>query len=115
MTDRALSSDAAASLPSLRDRIGELERQVRTLSDATARHDVANALGAARNAIIMLDEGEDEGKAARFVEIAQRNVRRAEAMIHPRGDEPERPESGGDARNDLRREGERDHRDAFGL
>jgi hypothetical protein len=115
MTDRASNSNASASLRSLRHQIAELERQARTLSDATTRHDVTNALGAARNAIIMLDEGEDEGRAARFVEIAERNVRQAQAMIHRGGNDPGRRESVGDQRNDLGREGERDHPDAFGL
>jgi hypothetical protein len=119
MTDRA--SNPEVPLRALRDRIAELEREARSISDANARHDVTNALGAARNAIIMLDEGENESKAARFVEIAQRNVRQAEAMIHPRGDEPARParpearDSGGDEGDDLGRMGERDDRDGFGL
>jgi hypothetical protein len=117
MSDCAPKPNASRSLRSLRDRITELERKARGVVGAKARHDVTNALGAARNAIILLDEGEDDGKAARFVEIAQRNVAQAEAILNPapRGDEPEREPSAGDKRDDLRGSGERDDRDAFGL
>lgn len=117
MSDRAANSNASSSLRSLRDRIAELERRARGVVEANVRHDVSNALGAARNAIILLDEGEDEGKSARFVEIARRNVAQAEAMLNPapRGDGPECEPSGGDQRNDLGSSGERDNRDAFGF
>jgi hypothetical protein len=127
MTDRPPPSDVWKSLEPLRERIAELERQARAITDANARHDVTNSVGAARNALILLDEGEDEGQAARFVEIARRNVEHAEAMLAPRAGEPGRRdtaretareasrESAGDERNDLGRQGERDHRDAFGL
>jgi hypothetical protein len=123
MTDRPPPSDALKSLEPLRERIAELERRARAITDANARHDVTNSVGAARNALILLDEGEDEGQAARFVEIARRNVEHAEAMLGPRaGDAGRRDtaretprDSAGDERNDLGRQGERDHRDAFGL
>lgn len=117
MSDSAPNTTASASLRSLRDRIAELERKAQNVSEAQARHDITNALGAARNAIILLDEGENEGKAARFAEIARRNVAQAEAMLNPapRGDEPERASSAGDQRNDLGSSGERDNRDTLGL
>ena len=117
MSDCAPNSNASASLRSLGDRIAELERKARSVVDAKVRHDVTNALGAARNAIILLDEGENEGKSARFVEIAHRNVAQAEAMLNPapRADEPERESSAGDKRNDLGSASERDNRDSFGF
>ncbi len=117
MTDHA----DLAPLHSLRARITELEQRARALLDPTMRHDITNALGAARNAIILIDEGEEEPTASRFAEIARRNVERAEATLQTSAPAREADAgsstgaSAGDQRNDLGGTREGDNRDAFGL
>lgn len=108
----------------LRVTIQELERRGRALSSSQVRHDVSNAVGAARNALQLLDENPNAPAADRLVQIALRNVQRAEHLLEagtPGADdvarEPVSPpdRSSGNQRDNLGGASERDHRDAFGL
>lgn len=95
-------------LRQLRGRIAEIERRAHGLVSGTLRHDVNNAVGAARNALTLLDE-EAAAEPERFLAISRRNIERAERLL---GDADG---SARDERNDLGRERESNHRDAFGL
>lgn len=82
----------------------ELATRARMLS-REARHDVGNAIGAARNALELIAECRDDSERKRFIEIARRNAERAERLLASARDE----------RNDLRGTGEGDHRNAIGF
>jgi hypothetical protein len=113
------------SLRRFRAELADLEQRAQGLS-RDARHDVTNSLGAARNAVILIEEGAQGAERERFVEIAKRNVRHADHLIRAMhadaganaGAAPaEGPvgDSARDERNDFRRPGEDDHRDAIGF
>ena len=107
MDDRL--DDAELALKRLHDTVGDLERRARALATSILRHDVANAVGAARNALVLLGESPEPEVAARFMEIATRNVDLASRLLGGG------TASSGDQRNDLGGTSERDHRDALGL
>jgi hypothetical protein len=115
MANHPDSSRNSESIQRLRDAVADLERRSRTLDSGNLRHDVGNAVGAARNALSLLDEGGADGQ--KFFDIARRNVDRAEKLLGgasasapPRG-----AELGRDERNDLRRASEGDHGDTVGF
>lgn len=106
------NADARAEL---RRRLAELEQRARSLASPQLRHDANNAVGAARNAAELVRDARDETERARFVEIAKRNLARAEQLVGaPLADAPE-TDSARNERNDLRCQGESDNRDALGL
>jgi hypothetical protein len=91
--------------------VDDLERRGRTVSIPTIRHDVSNAVGAARNALELLAENPEPEAAARFMEIAQRNVERASQLLGGASD----VRSGRNERNDLGSAREGEHGETFGL
>jgi hypothetical protein len=103
-------------LERLRAAISDLEARLRSLGSGVLRHDVGNAIGAARNALVLLDEGTSRAaEQTKFVEMAERNVSRAQRLLSGElADTPRSDESRRDERDDLRSESERDHRDALG-
>jgi len=100
--------DAELAMRRLHDAVDDLERRSRAISTSTLRHDVANAVGAARNALVLLGENPEPEVARRFMEIAKRNVDLATKLLGNKA-------SSGDQRNDLGRTGEGDNRDTLGL
>ena len=94
-----------------RQRLAELERKARSAS-RDARHDIVNDLGAARNALQLVDEGADAGERERFEAMARRNIEHAEKLL---GSDASAKVSGRDERNDLGGPGERDHGDSAAL
>ncbi len=115
MANHPGSSQDSETIRRLRDAVADLERRSRTLGAGERRHDVGNAIGAARNALSLLEEGGSDGQ--KFFEIAQRNVDRAQKLLGGAlADAPPRDaELGGDERNDLRRASEGDHGDTVGF
>jgi hypothetical protein len=114
MDEQSNAGDAASRVS--RSRVDDLERRSRAVSSSMLRHDVANAVGAARNALLLLSENPEPEAAARFLEIAKRNIERAEQLLcDVDGGAAERPGSARDERNDLGGASERQHGDAFGL
>jgi hypothetical protein len=103
--NRSPRADDDDSLRELRRTVAELERRLYSLAPGQLRHDVGNTIGAARNALSLIDE--DAGDPVRLLEIAQRNVVAAERMLAA--------ESGGDERDDLGSAGHRDHGSTLGL
>ena len=114
----------------LRNVIAELARRGRTIRSSRLRHDMTNAVGAARNAVELLEENPSGDGAIRLLQMAQRNIDRAERLLAEsdaeRGVEEVGPadvvaetrpadRSARNQRNDLGGSGERDHRDTFGL
>lgn len=93
----------------LRSEVAELEHHARSLPPGTLRHDVTNAVGAARNALALLEDEPDAVDPAHFLEIARRNIASARGLLNGQS------ASGGNQRDDLGRSGEGDHRDTFGL
>jgi hypothetical protein len=87
-----------------------------------ARHDIVNALGAARNALLLIDEGAQGAELERLRDIARRNVHNAEHLVrvhfNPAATRPSgapAARSAGNERHDLRSPGERDHGNTLGL
>lgn len=107
MTDESLpfAFDDPESRRCFRERLADLECRAAKRT-GSVKHDAANAIGAARNALALIEDDADTGSRRRFAEIAQRNIAQAERLL---GD------SGGNERNDLGSAGDRDHRDALGL
>lgn len=91
-----------------------VERRAAMLDRAT-RHDVTNAAGAARNAVLLMDDDANTLSFARLVDIARRNSRIAAELLRAVRPPSEPAESGGNERNDLGRARERNDTDAFGL
>ncbi len=92
------------SVERFRGVLADLAARARSLP-REARHDVGNAIGAARNALELIAECRNDSELERFIEIARRNAERAEHLLASAGDE----------RNDLRSAGEGDHRNAIGF
>src|SRR4051812_43068329 len=63
-----LSPDDPESLRHFRETVIELERRVRALSSGALRHDAGNAVGAARNALALVEDGAQSANRPRFVE-----------------------------------------------
>jgi len=93
----------------LRNAVAELEQRARALPPGTLRHDVTNAVGAARNALTLLMDEPDAIEPDHILEIARRNISAARGLLNGQ------PASGGNQRDDLGRASEGDHRDTFGL
>ena len=94
----------------LREAMAELEHRLRALGHGMLKHDAGNAVGAARNALVLLDEASAGERQERFVEMARRNVDRARRLLSGElADAPRALESAGNERNDLRRPREDDH------
>lgn len=112
-----------AALRCLHDQLADLERRGKALAASKLRHDVGNAVGAAHNALELLEENSGAGNADKLIEIARRNIDRASELLHlpaandasGRVEPSPEPRSGGNERNDLGGSGESDHRDTLGL
>jgi hypothetical protein len=119
MADRVNAGDGEnprdAELRRLRTAVDGLDERSRAITSPTMRHDIVNAVGAARNALLLLSENAEPEVASRFMEIATRNIERAGQLIRDAGRTAEGSLSDRDERNDLGSAGERDHRDTFGL
>jgi hypothetical protein len=114
MDDRA--NDAELTLRKLRATVEDLEHRARAVSSPSLRHDAANVVGAARNALVLLGENPEPEAAVRFMEIAQRNVGLAKQLLcGGKADGASPPASGRDERNDLGRAGEGEHQDTLGF
>jgi uncharacterized membrane protein YccC len=105
-------------LRTLRATVADLEARSRALSPSSLRHEVTNAVGAARNALVLIGENAEPEAAARFMEIVHRNVDRARQLLSGNdsasgaaGNAP----SARDQRNDLGRPREGEHGDTLGL
>lgn len=96
--------DDPAAVERFRGVLADLAGRARELP-ADARHDIGNAVGAARNALELIAESRGKPERARFVEIALRNAERAERLLTSCGNE----------RNDLGGPSKGNHRDAFGF
>jgi hypothetical protein len=90
----------------------------------TARHDAVNAIGAARNAVLLIAEDRESDDRRRFVEIAKRNLQIAERLVRSqfaedeilvRRDSAASMSSRRDQGKDLRRASEGDHLDSGSL
>jgi hypothetical protein len=93
----------------LRSSLADVERRGRQITSRRLRHDINNAVGAARNALVLFDEDARPEAAARFMQIALRNVARAEALLNEAAaEESASSPSARNERNDLggAREGE---------
>jgi hypothetical protein len=101
-----------------RERIAELQQRLRALPAGILRHDVSNAVGAAKNALVLFEDAASPSDPLHFYEMACRNVERAEVLLRrdPGDSSPRAPRtSGRNERNDLRRPSEREDHDALGL
>ena len=111
------------ALRGLREQLADLEHRGRAVETRKLRHDVANAVGAARNALTLVDENPAAAEASRFIEIAHRNIERATELLRgtpsgngiPAANAPPDARSGRNEGNDLGSADERNHRDALGL
>lgn len=115
MAHHSGSSQNSEIIQRLRDAVADLERRARSLGTGRLRHDVGNSIGAARNALSLLEETGADGQ--KFLDIAQRNVDRAEKLLGGALADapPNDAELGGNQRNDLGRARERDHGDTLGF
>ena len=113
MDDR--SHDAEMAVGRLRAKVEELERRSRALSSSMLRHDVANAVGAARNALVLLGEHNEPEAATRFLDMAKRNVDRAQQLLGIDSAASSGGASARDQRNDLGGTREGEDADTFGL
>lgn len=113
MTDGRVGGGAgdAESVDGLRATIDDLERRVRSVTGSPLRHDIGNAMGAARNALVLYDENTGTPTGERFIQIARRNVARVEELLKASAE----GRSGRNERNDLGGAGERENRDTLGL
>jgi hypothetical protein len=102
-------SDEAVRREFLAD-LDEIERRAATL-DRETRHDVTNAAGAARNALLLVRDGTTTLPFARLVDIVRRNSRNAAELLEARSDASAR----GNERNDLGGSRQGNDADAFGL
>jgi hypothetical protein len=112
MDDRSSTTDEVSRL---RAAVGDLERRARAVAAPTMRHDLTNAVGAARNALELVGENPEPEATSRFLEMARRNIARATQLL---GTEPGSAGDGRSARNerdDFGGTGEREHRETFGL
>src|SRR3954447_16062523 len=121
MTDEPMDklSNDAESLRLLRASLDDLERRRRAVSAPAVRHDVGNGIGAARNALELFEDDPGAASAARFIQIARRNVERVAELLKQGAsavdDAPSSDRSGRNERNDLGGAGEREHGDTLGL
>jgi hypothetical protein len=110
--------DDRSSTPSevgrLRHAVDALDQRSRSVTSPKVRHDLSNAIGAARNALQLVIESPELDAHARFMEIAQRNVDRATRLLDGPADGGS-SSSGRNERDDLGRASERNHRETFGL
>lgn len=112
-----------AALRCLHEQLADLERRGKALAASKLRHDVGNAVGAAHNALELLEENAVADNAAKLIQIARRNLDLATELLDGLApneapglaDAPPEPRSAGNERNDLRGSGERDHPDTLGL
>lgn len=100
--------DDPESRARLREAIAVLAQRGKAVTAPRVRHDVRNAIGAARNALALLDEGAPAETVARFNEILYRNLDRAERLLRS-------AESGRDERNDLGSASQRENGNTLGL
>lgn len=112
MDDRSSTTE---ELRCLRAAVEDLERRARAVSSPTKRHDLTNAVGAARNALELLSEDPEPKAAARFLDMVQRNIDRATALLGGESNAASESRSARDERNDLGGAAEREHRETFGL
>lgn len=102
------------TLRALGARVDDLEGRTRAVSTSSLRHEVTNAVGAARNALILLGENPEPEAERRFMEMVERNVERATELL--RGVQPDgAAASARDQRDDLGRPREREHGDTLGF
>jgi len=105
-----LSPDDAESVHRFREAVADLEKRARSLAAGALRHDVGNAVGAARNALALVEDTAQNADRVRFVEIARRNADRANELLRraspasesEAGDVTPGQRSGSDERDDLR-------------
>jgi signal transduction histidine kinase len=112
MDDR---SSRTEELRRLQAKVEDLDRRGRAALSQTARHDLTNAVGAARNALELLSENPEPEAATRFLEMAQRNIDRAAALLGAESSGGDTSRSARNERNDLGGTGERKHWETFGL
>jgi hypothetical protein len=127
---RDMSGDAmdrpaldTAALRCLHEQLTDLERRAKALAASKLRHDVGNAVGAAHNALELLEENSVAENAAKLLRIARRNLDLASELLDGSAsnestglaDAPPTQRSARNERNDLRRTGEGDHPDTLGL
>jgi hypothetical protein len=99
--------DDPASVDRFREILAELSARARQLP-TEQRHDAGNSVGAARNALELILESRGNPERVRFIEIAIRNMQRAETLISSSG-------SAGNQRNDLGRSGKGDNGNTLGF
>lgn len=90
-----------------REELADLSARARMLP-REIRHDIGNAIGAARNALELIAEYSQSPERQRFIEIARRNAERAEHLLASAGDP-------GNQGNDLRSASKGDHGNALGF
>lgn len=112
MDDRSSTTD---ELRRLQAAVNDLERRARKVSAPTMRHDLTNAVGAARNALQLLGENPEPEAGVRFLEMARRNVDRATQLLGSESSAAAEPRSTRNERDDLGGTGERENRETFGL
>ena len=113
MDDR--SHDEESDLRNLRAAVADLERRSRAISAPSLRHEIANAVGAARNALVLIGESPEPEAAARFMEIVNRNVDRARQLLSAVDPNVSNAPSARDQRNNLGSASEGEHEDTLGL
>jgi hypothetical protein len=79
------------------------------------RHDLTNAVGAARNALELVGENPEPDATSRFLEMARRNIARATQLLAGDVAGAGESRSARNERDDLGGAGEREHRETFGL
>jgi hypothetical protein len=112
MDDRSSTTEEVRRL---RAAVEDLERRARAVSSPAKRHDLTNAVGAARNALELLSENPEGKTAERFLEMAQRNIDRATELVGGESSGAADSRSARNERDDLRGTSEREHRETFGL
>jgi hypothetical protein len=90
-------------------------QRIALTSSRSVRHDVTNAIGAARNALVMIAESVSDDAVTRFADIAERNRRQAWLLVgQPLADVRDVLDRR-DERDDLGREREREDGNALGF
>jgi hypothetical protein len=102
-SDDAVRRELLADLDDMERRAKKLNRQ--------RRHDVANAAGAARNAVLLMQDRATTLPFERLADIARRNSREAAELLDASGDDSGR----GDERNDLGSSRQRNDADTLGF